>query len=106
VIDDDQFPGRQGRLLFAYLVAEEGRPVPRDELADALWGETPPATWDKALYRLLAFELERDDAPVAAFSRSTRAATSSRRGSAASSTSRCSASTSLPCACGTLRARA
>jgi YVTN family beta-propeller protein len=49
VIDDDQFPGRQGRLLFAYLVAEEGRPVPRDELADALWGETPPATWDKAL---------------------------------------------------------
>ena len=41
MIDDDQFPGRQGRLLFAYLVAEEGRPVPRDELADALWGETP-----------------------------------------------------------------
>jgi len=23
--------------------------VPRDELADALWGEDPPATWDKAL---------------------------------------------------------
>lgn len=49
VIDDDRFPGRQGRLLFAYLVAEEGRPVPRDELAEALWGEAPPATWDKAL---------------------------------------------------------
>lgn len=49
VVDEDRFPGRQGRLLFAYLVAEQGRPVPRDELADALWGETPPATWDKAL---------------------------------------------------------
>jgi DNA-binding SARP family transcriptional activator/pimeloyl-ACP methyl ester carboxylesterase len=49
VIDEKRFPGRQGRLLFAYLVAEQGRPVPRDELAEALWGETPPPTWDKAL---------------------------------------------------------
>jgi peptide/nickel transport system substrate-binding protein len=49
VIDDAHFPGRQGRLLFAYLVAEQGRPVPRDELAEALWGEAPPATWEKAL---------------------------------------------------------
>jgi SARP family transcriptional regulator, regulator of embCAB operon len=48
-IDEARFPGRQGRLLFAYLVAERGRPVPRDELAEALWGESPPATWDKAL---------------------------------------------------------
>lgn len=49
VIDEAQLGGRQGRLLFAYLVAERGRPVPRDELAEALWGETPPATRDKAL---------------------------------------------------------
>ena len=49
VIDETHFPGRQGRLLFAYLVAERGRAVPRDELAEALWGEAPPATWDKAL---------------------------------------------------------
>jgi SARP family transcriptional regulator, regulator of embCAB operon len=49
VIDEARFPGRQGRLLFAYLVAEQGRPVPRDELAEALWGEAPPPTWDKAL---------------------------------------------------------
>jgi DNA-binding SARP family transcriptional activator/streptogramin lyase len=49
VIDEVRFAGRQGRLLFAYLVAEQGRPVPRDELAEALWGEALPATWDKAL---------------------------------------------------------
>ena len=39
VVDEARFPGRQGRLLFAYLVAEQGRPVPRDELAEALWGD-------------------------------------------------------------------
>jgi YVTN family beta-propeller protein len=54
VIDEARFPGRQGRLLFAYLVAEDGRPVPRDELAEALWGEKPPATWDKALAVLVS----------------------------------------------------
>ena len=51
VIDDGRFPGRQGRLLFAYLVAEQARPVPRDELAEALWGEAVPATWEKASAR-------------------------------------------------------
>jgi DNA-binding SARP family transcriptional activator len=49
VIDEPRFPGRQGRLLFAYLVVEQGRPVPRDDLADVLWGEAPPPTWDKGL---------------------------------------------------------
>src|SRR3954471_9933948 len=49
VVDEPRFPGRQGRLMFAYLVSEQGRPVPRDELAEAIWGETPPSTWDKAL---------------------------------------------------------
>ncbi len=54
LIGEERFPGRQGRLLFAYLVAEQGRPVPRDELAEALWGEEPPATWDKALTVLVS----------------------------------------------------
>ncbi len=51
---EERFPGRQGRLLFACLVAEGGRPVPRDELAEALWGESPPATWEKALTVLVS----------------------------------------------------
>jgi SARP family transcriptional regulator, regulator of embCAB operon len=54
VIDERRFAGRQGRLLFAYLVAEQARPVPRGELADALWGETPPATWEKGLSVLVS----------------------------------------------------
>jgi DNA-binding SARP family transcriptional activator/basic membrane lipoprotein Med (substrate-binding protein (PBP1-ABC) superfamily) len=54
VIDERHFPGRQGRLLFAYLVVAHGGPVPRAELADALWGDAPPATWDKALSVLVS----------------------------------------------------
>jgi ABC-type transport system substrate-binding protein/DNA-binding SARP family transcriptional activator len=49
VIDEAQLGGRQARLVFAYLVAERSRLVPRDELAEALWGERPPVTRDKAL---------------------------------------------------------
>jgi YVTN family beta-propeller protein len=54
LIPEQRFPGRQGRLLFAYLVAEQGGPVPREELAEALWGEAPPATWDTALSVLVS----------------------------------------------------
>jgi peptide/nickel transport system substrate-binding protein len=46
LLDETAFPGRQGRLLFAYLVAEQGRLVPRDELADVLWPGAPPASWE------------------------------------------------------------
>jgi SARP family transcriptional regulator, regulator of embCAB operon len=51
-------PGRQGRLLFVYLVAHRLRPVTRDELADALWGESPPERGERALSALLS-ELRR-----------------------------------------------
>jgi len=53
-VQDSRLPGRQGRLLFAYLAVERGRPVPRDELAAALWEDAPPATWDKALTVLVS----------------------------------------------------
>ena len=34
-------PGRQGRLLFAYLALHRGRPARREELVQALWGDQP-----------------------------------------------------------------
>ena len=52
-LDEQRFPGRQGRILFAYLAAQKGRPVPRDELAELLWGEELPVTWEKALRVLM-----------------------------------------------------
>ena len=36
---EDELPGRQGRLAFAYLAVNRHRAVSRDELADALWDE-------------------------------------------------------------------
>lgn len=54
MLDERHFPGRQGRLLFACLVTEHGRPLPHDKLAEVLWEEAPPATWDKALSVLVS----------------------------------------------------
>jgi YVTN family beta-propeller protein len=52
-LEEQRFPGRQGRVVFAYLAAQNGRPVPRDELAELLWGDELPATWEKALRVLM-----------------------------------------------------
>src|SRR3954453_19862327 len=51
---DSGLPGRQGRLLFAYLVLNCSRGCPRDELIDALWPDGPPAAADSALSALLS----------------------------------------------------
>jgi pentatricopeptide repeat protein len=51
---DHGLPGRQGRLLLAYLVLHRLRPVRRDELIDALWPHTPPAAADTALRALIS----------------------------------------------------
>ncbi|MFL5914816.1 MAG: BTAD domain-containing putative transcriptional regulator [Gaiellaceae bacterium] len=53
-----QFPGRQGRLLFACLVVAKGKQMTRGELAEALWQDDPPATWESAL-RLLVSKLRK-----------------------------------------------
>ena len=47
-------PGRQGRLLFAYLVLNRDRDCGRGELIDLLWPEKPPAAADTALSALLS----------------------------------------------------
>ncbi len=51
---DARLPGRQGRLLFAYLVVNRDRQVPRNELAEALWREPDPAAVDSRLNPLLS----------------------------------------------------
>jgi SARP family transcriptional regulator, regulator of embCAB operon len=51
---EHELPGRQGRLLFAFLVLHRLRPVRRDELIDALWPRTPPAAADTALRALIS----------------------------------------------------
>lgn len=44
---ENDLPGRQGRLLFAFLVLNRDRPVRRDELVEALWSrELPQAPLD------------------------------------------------------------
>src|SRR6185503_14802242 len=47
-------PGRQGRLLFAYLILNRDRDCGRPELIDLLWPEQPPAAADTALSALLS----------------------------------------------------
>lgn len=51
---EHHLPGRQGRLLFTYLVVNRHRDVRRDELAEALWREPDPATIDTRLNPLLS----------------------------------------------------
>ncbi|MDT4914299.1 MAG: hypothetical protein QOC66_3427 [Pseudonocardiales bacterium] len=54
-----QFPdaavwrGRRAELVFAYLAAEHGRQVTNDELADALWPDGLPETWEAGLRGVL-----------------------------------------------------
>jgi DNA-binding SARP family transcriptional activator len=51
---DAGLPGRQGRLLFTYLVINRHRQISRDELAESLWRESDPATVDTRLNPLLS----------------------------------------------------
>ena len=51
---DPALPGRQGRLLFAYLALSGQQPVPREVLVDALWGGSPPAGAGAALSVLVS----------------------------------------------------
>ncbi len=41
--------GGSGTLFLVYLVSERHRPVAKDELADVLWGDDLPRSWDQML---------------------------------------------------------
>lgn len=51
---EEELPGRQGRLLFVYLVANRLRPASRDELVEALWPEGRDAGLSPLLSKLRA----------------------------------------------------
>ena len=51
---EDTLPGRLGRVMFAYLVLNRARPVPRDTLLMAGWGADAPAETRNALNVLLS----------------------------------------------------
>jgi DNA-binding SARP family transcriptional activator len=53
VVPGSAFPGRQGRLAFAYLAANR-HPVSRDDLAEVMWGDELPAAWERHLAAVLS----------------------------------------------------
>lgn len=54
LLDQADLPGRQGRLALAFLALSRTRPVPRDELLDALWPDNPPPSADSALSAVIS----------------------------------------------------
>ena len=54
VLQESQFPSRQARILFAYLVCQRAQPAPMEQLADLLWPEATPSAWDTALKSLVS----------------------------------------------------
>ena len=54
VVEERQLRGRQGRLLFAYLVLERNRTVPKEELANTVWAGEAPPTWEISLSALIS----------------------------------------------------
>lgn len=53
VVPAAAFPGGQGRLAFTYLAAHR-RPVARDELAEAIWQDSPPDGWPRHLAAIVS----------------------------------------------------
>lgn len=51
---EDDLPGRKGRLLFVYLVANRDRHISRDEVVEALWPQGAPSAVDGDLRALLS----------------------------------------------------
>lgn len=54
LVGADRFPGQQGRVAFAYLVLERGRPVTRAELGETVWPGRVPSAWESALSAIVS----------------------------------------------------
>ena len=54
VVDERRLRGRQGRLLFAYIVCERTRPVSKEELAAVVWPGDLSISWEGALSALVS----------------------------------------------------
>jgi DNA-binding SARP family transcriptional activator len=65
VLRERDFPARQGRRLWVYLVLNRRLPVGRVELAEAVWGEDAPEAVDTALNALVS-RLRATLRPIAA----------------------------------------
>ncbi len=63
LVREDSFPGRQGRLLWTFLVLHRRGPVGRLDLAEAIWSDAIPDAWDTSL-SALASRLRRALAPL------------------------------------------
>lgn len=54
-VDERRLPGRQGRRALVFLALERARPVPIDELAEAVWGTSSPSgAWETALSAIVS----------------------------------------------------
>lgn len=53
-VDESALGGRQPRLAAAFLLTERSRPVPRSELAELLWPQELPRSWESALRNVVA----------------------------------------------------
>ena len=54
VLPDALVGGRQGRLVFAFLVCERTRAVRREELAELLWADRLPDSWPASLSAVIS----------------------------------------------------
>ena len=54
VLTERDLPRRQGRVLLAFLACERSRPVSRDALAELLWPEHAPPSWETSLKALVS----------------------------------------------------
>lgn len=54
LLGEEDFPGRQGRSVFAFLAGRRGRPVSRSAVADALWDGRPPPSWSASLSAIVS----------------------------------------------------